>query len=132
MLITLYTALLSYMIFFSSCIAPVINSTLDRKNSSKLLRKIFPKNFLYGAVISFITVVMSTYYKSYISFFISFIVFILFIINLYVLIPKINKEADKTAKLKNYSKKFKVYHLISVSIYLIQILLSLTGLLIFI
>ena len=131
MLVILYTSLFIYMVFFSICVAPVINKTLDRKNSSKLLRKIFPQNFIFGALLSLIIIFISVYYKSYSSLIISIIVFSLFIINLYVLVPKINIEADKTFKLKNYSKKFKTYHLISVFIYLIQILISLTGILIF-
>ena len=131
MLVILYTSLFIYMVFFSICVAPVINKTLDRKNSSKLLRKIFPQNFIFGALLSLIIIFISVYYKSYFSLIISIIVFSLFIINLYVLVPKINTEADKTSKLKNYSRKFKIYHLISVFIYLIQILISFTGILIF-
>ena len=130
MLVILYTSLFIYMVYFSICVAPVINKTLDRKNSSKLLREIFPKNFIFGALLSFTTIFVSVYYKSYFSLIISIIVFSLFIINLYVLVPKINTEADKTFKLKNYSRKFKIYHFISVFIYLIQILISLTGIII--
>ena len=131
MFVILYTSLFIYMVFFSICVAPVINKTLDRKNSSKLLRKIFPKNFAFGALLALVAIFVSVYYKAYFSLVISIIVFSFFIINLYVLVPKINAEADKTAKLKNYSKKFKIYHLISVLIYLIQILISLTGIIIF-
>ena len=130
MFVILYTSLFIYMVFFSICVAPVINKTLDRKNSSKLLRKIFPQNFIFGALLSLITIFVSVYYKAYFSLIISIIVFSLFIINLYVLVPKINTEADKTFKLKNYSRKFKIYHFISVFIYLIQILISLTGIII--
>ena len=131
MLVILYTSLFIYMVYFSICVAPVINKTLDRKNSSKLLRKIFPKNFIFGALLSFTTICVSVYYKSYFSLTSSIIVFSLFIINLYILVPKINMEADKTAKLKNYSRKFKIYHFISVFIYLIQIIISFTGILVF-
>ena len=130
MLVILYTSLFIYMVYFSICVAPVINKTLDRKNSSKLLREIFPKNFIFGALLSFTTIFVSVYYKSYFSLIISIIVFSLFILNLYVLVPKINMEADKTSKLKNYSRKFKTYHFISVFIYLVQILISLLGILI--
>ena len=125
MLIILYSFLLSYMLFFSICIAPVINSTLDKKNSSILLRKVFPKNFLFGMTISFFAILVSIYYKNLISIFISSIIFIFFIFNLYILVPKINLEADKTIKLKSYNKKFKILHLFSVILYLIQMLLCL-------
>ena len=47
-----------------------------------------------------------------------------YIINLFVLIPKINLEADKNFKQKNYTKKFKLLHMYSVLFYLIQMILS--------
>ena len=50
MLIIIYSILIGYMVFFTLCIAPIINNTLDRENASKLLRKVFPKNFLFGLV----------------------------------------------------------------------------------
>lgn len=126
MLLTLYSFLLSYMLFFSLCIAPIINLTLDKKNSSKLLRKIFPRNFLYGLILSSLVIVCSIYLENKLSLTVSIIIFLLYVINLYVLIPKINLEADKSIKNKGYSKKFKTLHLFSVLIYLIQMILSFT------
>ena len=126
MLLTLYSSLLSYMLFFSLCIAPIINLTLDKKNSSKLLRKIFPRNFLYGLILSSLVIVCSIYLENKLSLTVSIILFLLYVINLYVLIPKINLEADKSIKNKGYSKKFKTLHLFSVLIYLIQMILSFT------
>ena len=125
MLLLLYTSLFSYMLFFSICIAPVINVTLDSENSSKLLRKIFPKNFIYGGIISFITLLTSIYYKDFFSSSLSIIIFIFFIINFFIIMPKINKEADLNKKLKVYSKKFKILHTLSVILYVIQMLLCL-------
>ena len=124
MLLIFYSSLLSYMLFFSVCIAPIINLTLDKKNSSKLLRKIFPRNFIYGLTLSLLVIICSIYLENKLSLTVSCIIFLLYIINLYVLIPKINLEADKSIKNKGYSKKFKVLHLFSVLIYLIQMLLS--------
>ncbi|MBF96943.1 MAG: hypothetical protein CFH34_01558 [Alphaproteobacteria bacterium MarineAlpha9_Bin4] len=123
MLIIFYSFLLSYMLFFSICVAPVINSTLDKKNSSILLRKIFPKNFLFGMTFSFFAILVSIYYENLLSILISSIIFIFFILNLYILVPKINLEADKTTNIKGYNKRFKFLHLFSVILYLIQILL---------
>ena len=119
MLIILYSSLLSYMLFFALCIAPVINNVLDKKNSSKLLRKIFPRNFFYGLILSFILILASFYLNNITSIIISNIIFLLFLINLFILIPKINLEADKSFNKKNYSKNFKILHLYSVSLYLI-------------
>ncbi len=59
MLLIIYSMLIGYMIFFTFCIAPIINSTLDRENASKLLRKVFPKNFLFGLVLSMLAILAS-------------------------------------------------------------------------
>lgn len=125
MIILLYSALFSYMLFFSLCIAPLITTTLDKKNSSKLLRKIFPRNFYYGLFISLFLFIISFYLKNMVSIIISFIIILFFTINLFVLIPKINLEADINFKQKNYTKKFKLLHMYSVLLYLTQMILSL-------
>ena len=126
MIIILYSALFSYMLFFSLCIAPLITTTLDKNNSSKLLRKIFPRNFYYGLFISLSLFIVSIYLKNMASIAISCIILFFFVINLLVLIPKINLEADRNFKEKNYTKKFKILHMYSVLLYLTQMILSLS------
>ena len=125
MLIILYSSLFSYMFFFSICIAPSINTVLDRKNSSKLLRKIFPLNFKFGIVIAFLILLISVIIRNYISITFSFIILLLFFINLFYLVPKINNEADKVLPKKAFGKKFKILHFYSVILYLLQMLISL-------
>ena len=132
MLIILYSALFSYMLFFTLCIAPLINSELDRKNSSKLLRKVFPRNFIFGGTLSFILLSYSILQKNSLSIIFAFIILIFYLINLYFILPKINKEADSNNSQKNYSRKFKKLHLYSVLLYILQIILSLTAITIFI
>ena len=126
MIILLYSALFSYMLFFSLCIAPLITTILDKKNSSKLLRKIFPRNFYFGLFISLFLFIVSIYLKNMTSTIISCIILLFFVINLFVLIPKINLEADRNFKEKNYTKKFKILHMYSVLLYLTQMILSLS------
>tara|TARA_B100000131_G_scaffold280959_1_gene287212 strand:+ start:146 stop:550 length:405 start_codon:yes stop_codon:yes gene_type:complete len=126
MIILLYSALFSYMLFFSLCIAPLITTILDKKNSSKLLRKIFPRNFYFGLFISLFLFIVSIYLKNMTSTIISCIILLFFIINLFVLIPKINLEADRNFKEKNYTKKFKILHMYSVLLFLTQMILSLS------
>ena len=125
MLIILYSMLFSYMIFFSICIAPVINTVLERKTSSILLRKIFPRNFIYGLVFSFALVIFSFLEKILWSLSFSSIIFTLYIVNLYFIMPKINKESDKFQEKSKYTRKFKLLHLYSVLFYVLQIILSL-------
>jgi len=124
MLIILYSMLFSYMTFFTICIAPVINTVLESKTSSTLLRKIFPRNFIYGLVLSFALVIFSFVEKELWSLSFSSIIFILYLANLYFIMPKINEEADKFKEKSKYTKRFKLLHLYSVLFYVLQIILS--------
>ena len=125
MLIILYSMLFSYMIFFTICIAPVVNTVLGRQTSSILLRKIFPRNFTYGLVFSFALVIFSFLEKTLWSLSFSSIIFTLYLVNLYFIMPKINKEADKFQEKRKYTRRFKLLHLYSVLFYVLQIILSL-------
>ena len=132
MLHLFYISLLSYMLFFSICIAPQVNKVLDRKNSSKLLRKIFPLNFTYGAIISLVLICTSIYESHLTSLVLSAIIFLLFIFNLFYLVPKINAQADLMKKTDIiYKRNFKRLHLFSVLCYLIQMIITIIFLIIF-
>jgi hypothetical protein len=114
--------LFSYMLFFSTCIAPVINTTLERKFSSILLRKIFPRNFLYGLILSFLLIIFSFLENVLWSMFFSLIIFTFYLVNLFLIMPRINQEADKFKG--KYTNKFKILHLFSVLLYITQMILS--------
>ena len=130
MLLIIYTILISYMFFFTTCIAPVINSCLDKENASKLLRKIFPKNFKFGLTISLLAVIFSLLEKNTGSLFLSITLSIFFLTNLFYVMPNINAIADKNRKKNVYSKKFKKLHLVSVGLYLIKMIISIIGIII--
>ena len=119
--------LISYMVFFTFCIAPIINSTLDRENASKLLRKVFPKNFLFGLVLSILAIIVSFLLEQNYSLIIAIFLTFLFLLNLYYIMPKINAISDKDKKKKQYSKSFKKFHLFSVILYLLKMLASIVG-----
>ena len=119
--------LIGYMVFFTFCIAPIINSTLDRENASKLLRKVFPKNFLFGLVLSMLAILASFILKQDKSLIIAFFLTCLFLVNLYYIMPKINAISDKDKKKKQYSSSFKKFHLFSVILYLLKMLASIIG-----
>ena len=116
--------LFSYMIFFSICIAPVINTELERKTSSILLRKIFPRNFFYGLILSFVLIIFSFLENVLWSMFFSLIIFTFYLVNLFLIMPKINQEADKFKYKGRYTNKFKILHLFSVLLYITQMILS--------
>ncbi len=117
------------MFFFTTCIAPVINSTLNKENASKLLRKIFPKNFYFGLIISLIAALFSLLEKNITSLFLSLFLIAFFLINLYYVIPNINNIADEDKKKNIYSNRFKRLHLFSIILYLIKMIISILGVL---
>ena len=127
MLLIIYSILIGYMVFFTLCIAPIINNTLDRKNASKLLRKVFPKNFLFGLVLSILAILVSFILEQNTSLIIAIFLTCLFILNFYYIMPKINTISDKDKKRKQYSKSFKKLHLFSVVLYLLKMLASIIG-----
>ena len=128
MLLILYTSLLSYMLFFTICVAPVSNKILDENNKSKFLRNIFPRNFIFGLIIASLAFIFSFILKNHWSIIISFIISLGFIINLLIIMPKINfiSDSDNIEK-KKKKKQFRNWHFSSVFIYLIQIIISIVG-----
>ena len=128
MLLILYTSLLSYMLFFTICVAPISNKILDENNKSKFLRNIFPRNFIFGLIIASLAFIFSFILKNHWSIVISFIISLGFIINLLIIMPKINFISDSDSLEKEKKKKqFRNWHFSSVFIYLIQIIISIVG-----
>ena len=128
MLIVLYSSLLSYMLFFTICVAPASNKKLDETNRSKFLRSIFPKNFIFGLTIASLAFILSFVYHSHWSIVISFFISLGFIINLLIIMPKLNYISDSNnLTSENKKKQFKYWHFSSVFIYLIQIIFSTVG-----
>jgi len=128
MLLILYTSLLSYMLFFTICVAPVSNKILDENNKSKFLRNIFPRNFIFGLIIASLAFIFSFILKNHWSIVISFIISLGFIINLLIIMPKINFISDSDSLEKEKKKKqFRNWHFSSVFIYLVQIIISIVG-----
>ena len=114
--------LLGSLLFFTIIIAPTVFSTLDAKNSRKIIRNIFPKLYTWSIIFSFISfiLVFSIFNINLWSGF-SFLILILYIISRQILMPKINSLSDR-----NEQKRFAQYHSLSVTIFVIQVILLLT------
>ena len=114
--------LLGSLLFFTIIIAPTVFSTLDAKNSRKIIRNIFPRLYTWSIIFSFISfiLVFSIFNINLWSGF-SFLILILYIISRQILMPKINSLSDR-----NEQKRFAQYHSLSVSIFIIQVILLLT------
>ena len=120
-----YSLIVGFMIFFMSVVTPSVVNTLDDKNSRNYLSFIFPRMFLYGFILSFVTLLLSIYIRDQFLVIISFSVSIFFLINTYIITPKINFHRDQfNDGIMESEKVFKRYHLISVVIFLIQLISS--------
>jgi len=116
--------LIGILLFFSIIISPLIFKTLDNKNSSKIIRKIFPTLFLTGILISLLSFLISLFYDKEFTIYLSILNIIIFMINLFYFVPKINKISDikfKTEKIKK--RNFIIFHSLSVFLYLFSVLI---------
>ena len=126
-----YSLIIGFMIFFMSVVTPSVFKTLDEANSRSFLRFIFPRMFLYGFILSFVALLLSIYIKDQFLISISVFVSVLFLINTYIITPKINFHRDQFNDGKMESEKvFKKYHLISVVIFLIQLISSMSAIIV--
>ena len=108
--------LIGSSIFFAAVVAPNSFKNLDEKNARKFIRSIFPKLYLWSAVLSFLIFVSLLPINHFFAF-IMFVVFIGYIFSREFLMKLINQAADN----KTDQKKFKKLHTFSVIIFVSQI-----------
>ncbi len=112
------------MIFFTTVVSPTTFQTLKNKDSSNFLRSIFPKLFLFGFIISILSLLISLFINNLIITILLTFVTLSFLYNRNFLTPLINKfrdmelTGDKVAK-----KKFKLMHFLSVFLFIGNFLL---------
>ena len=112
------------MIFFTTVVSPTTFQTLKNKDSSNFLRSIFPKLFLFGFIISILSLLISLFINNLIITILLTFVTLSFLYNRNFLTPLINKfrdmelTGDKVAK-----KKFKLMHFFSVFLFIVNFLL---------
>ena len=112
------------MIFFSAVVSPSVFASLNSKGSSKFLRTIFPRMFLFGFIISFIGILLTLVSSSFYNSIILVVVALSFIINRNYLTPMINNFRDQELEGSiDAAKKFKVMHLFSVLLFVINFFL---------
>ena len=112
------------MIFFSAVVSPSVFASLSSKGSSKFLRTIFPRMFLFGFLISLIGMILTFISSDFYNSIILAIIALSFIINRNYLTPMINNFRDQELEgNKVAAKKFKVMHLFSVLLFIINFFL---------
>jgi len=120
----LLAALIGSMIFFMAIVSPSVFATLSTNASSKLLRTIFPRMFLFGFIIAILSLILCYISSNILNSILLIIVAMSFIINRNYLTPKINDFRDKELEGdKKASSSFKYMHLLSVLLFVLNFII---------
>ncbi len=115
-------ALIGFMLFFVIVVSPVIFKTLSQEDAARFLRAIFPRLFLVGLFTSLVMVGLSLVGEKQDLILISTVIAAGFAVNCFVLTPNINKMRDAVlAGDAQKERNFKILHLLSVAIFVVQI-----------
>ena len=122
----LLAVLIGSMVFFMAVVSPSIFATLSTNASSKLLRTIFPRMFLFGFIIAILSLVLCYISGNILNSILLIIVAMSFIINRNYLTPKINDFRDKELEGdQKASSNFKYMHLLSVLLFVLNFIILL-------
>ncbi len=120
----LLAVLIGSMIFFMAVVSPSVFATLSSNASSKFLRTIFPRMFLFGFIIAFLSLILSYISGNILNSILLVIAAMSFIINRNYLTPKINDFRDKELEGdEKASSNFKYMHLLSVLLFLLNFII---------
>ena len=120
----LVTILIGSMIFFMAVVSPSVFATLSTNASSKFLRTIFPRMFLFGFIIAILSLILSYFSGNILNSILLVIVAVSFIINRNYLTPKINNLRDKELEGdQKASSNFKYMHLLSVLLFILNFII---------
>ncbi len=119
--IFLISALLGAMVFFSAVVTPVAFKALNDIALRDFLRAVFPKLFSLGIIISLLSSSILCMNQQMALASLSLLVTLGFGLNRFWLTKKINYFRDQAGEnVPNAEKQFKIFHRISVGIYLTQ------------
>ena len=120
----LLSILIGSMIFFMAIVSPSVFATLSTNASSKFLRTIFPRMFLFGFIISILSLIFTVISENFLNSILLIIIAIGFIINRNYLTPKINNLRDRELEGdEKASSTFKKMHLGSVLLFMLNFIL---------
>ena len=112
------------MVFFMAVVSPSVFATLSTNASSKFLRTIFPRMFLFGFIIALLSLILSYISANNLNSILLVIVAVSFIINRNYLTPKINNFRDKELEGdEKASSNFKYMHLLSVLLFILNFII---------
>ena len=123
--IYLHSMVIGFMALFVVVIAPSIFQSLEPNDAGTLLRRLFPRMFLYGMVLTLVAAGIAILGAQYNLALISLVSAAGFGINAYIIAPSINRARDELENDEHVSKKkFAWLHTASVSIFAAQFLAS--------
>ena len=105
-------------------VSPSVFATLSTNASSKFLRTIFPRMFLFGFIISIVSLIFTFISGNVLNSILLIIIAISFIINRNYLTPKINNFRDRELEGdEKASSSFKKMHFSSVLLFMLNFIL---------
>ena len=107
------------IIFFSAVVAPTVFKSLDEKDAGVFLRAFFPKYYIFGIVLGVISIIYLLFSPVHSHLLYSIIAMTFLTILGRMSIPIINKARDT-----NNEQAFKRYHLISVMMNVITLVIG--------
>ena len=120
----LISLLIGSMIFFTAVVSPSVFATLSSNASSKFLRLVFPRMFLFGIIISSLCFLLSILLNNNLASVLLAIITLSFFLNRNYLTPKINKYRDEELEgNQRAASLFKRMHLLSVLLFVLNFVL---------
>ena len=118
----LIPVLIGSKMFFSLVVAPNTFINLNETNARIFIRSIFPKLYLWCLILSLLISIALIFSNPTFSF-IFFLISIGYLYSRQFLMQRINEVSDKKKKKEHDKKTFKRLHNLSVSIFIIQLIL---------
>ena len=120
----LISLLIGSMIFFTAVVSPSVFATLSSNASSKFLRLVFPRMFLFGIIITSLCFLLSILLNNNFASILLAIITLSFFLNRNYLTPKINKYRDEELEgNQRAATLFKRMHLLSVLLFVLNFVL---------
>ena len=120
----LISLLIGSMIFFTAVVSPSVFATLSSNASSKFLRLVSPRMFLFGIIITSLCFLLSILLNNNLASILLAIITLSFFLNRNYLTPRINKYRDEELEGNQRAVTlFKRMHLLSVLLFVLNFIL---------
>ena len=120
----LISLLIGSMIFFTAVVSPSVFASLSSNASSKFLRLVFPRMFLFGIIITSLCFLLSILLNNNLVSILLAIITLSFFLNRNYLTPRINKYRDEELEVNQRAVTlFKRMHLLSVLLFVLNFVL---------